>query len=311
MAVVQVREVRRRVREVAAAAARIGPRFRRPELRGRAGQYLRGLISRVERQDGWQLAEEVGEAKPTNLQRFIARARWDADEVRDDLRSDVVERLGDPAASDESVLTVDESVLTVDEPGFLKKGTKSVGVKRMDSGAAGRVENCQIGVFPAYRTPRGHALIDRELSFPKEWAEDADRRAGAKVPDSVALATKPALARAMIERALDAGVPCGWVAGDAVYGGDFRFRRLREDRGVGDVVAVSKAQRVWAPGLRQLKAEDDAREFAGEAWEELSCGSGTKGERRSRWASGGAAGRRSGSARLWNTTTGASFGGRC
>ena len=150
-----------------------------------------GLISRAERKNGWQLAEEVGEAKPTNLQHFIARARWDADDVRDDLRAYVVERLGDPKVADESVLIVDET-------GFLKKGTKSVGVKRMYSGTAGRVENCQIGVFLACRTPRGHALIDRALYLPKEWADDADRRTAAKVPAEVEFATKPALARDMI-----------------------------------------------------------------------------------------------------------------
>ncbi len=286
MSTVGVREVRRWVREVDAAATRIGPRFARRQLRGRAAQYLRGLISRVERKNGWQLAEEVGEAKPTNLQHFIARAKWDADAVRDDLREYVALRLGDPKVADESVL--DESVLIVDETGFLKKGTKSVGVKRMYSGTAGRVENCQIGVFLACRTPRGHALIDRALYLPKEWAEDADRRTAAKVPAEIAFATKPALARDLIGRALDAGVPCGWVTADEAYGSDSRFRRLLEDRGVGFVVAVSKAQRLWAPGFRQLKAEDYVREFAGDSdrapWEELSCGAGTKGERRSRWA---------------------------
>lgn len=281
MSTIGVREVRRWAREVDAAARRIGPRFARRQLRGRAGQYLQGLISRVERKNGWQLAEEVGEAKPTNLQHFIARARWDADAVREDLREYVVERLSDPAEKDESVLIVDET-------GFLKKGIKSVGVKRMYSGTAGRVENCQIGVFLALRTPRGHALIDRALYLPQEWADDAERRAEAKIPAEVGFATKPALACAMLERAVQAGVPCGWVTADEIYGGDSRFRRLLEDRGVGFVVAVSRAQRLWTPDLQHLKVDEYVREFAGdsdgEAWEELSCGSGTKGERRYRWA---------------------------
>ncbi|MFH5804313.1 IS701 family transposase [Alienimonas sp. DA493] len=282
-----MREVRRWVREVDAAAGRIGPRFRRPELRGRAVQYLRGLIGRVERKNGWQLAEEVGESKLTNLQHFVARARWDADKVRDDLRDYAVERLVDRAKADASVLIVDETgFLKVDETGFLKKGTKSVGVKRMYSGTAGRIENCQIGVFLALRTLRGHALIDRALYLPQEWADDADRRRAAKVPEAVQFSTKPALAAAMLERALDAGVPCGWVTADEAYGGDYRFRRMLEDRGVGFVVAVSKSQRLWAPGFRQLKVEEYVREFAGDPadWEELSCGAGTKGERRYRWA---------------------------
>jgi SRSO17 transposase len=193
--------------EVAAWAAelddihgRIGRHVRRPEPRRRVQAYLRGLLGSVERKNSWQVAEHAGERTPDGIQRLLATARWDADAVRDDLRAYVVEHLGDPAA-----------VLVVDETGFLKKGTKSVGVQRQYSGTAGRIENCQIGVFLAYATAGGHAFIDRELYLPKEWAEDTPRRWEAGVPDHVAFATKPQLARRMLERALDAGVPFGWV----------------------------------------------------------------------------------------------------
>jgi SRSO17 transposase len=270
------REVRKWAGELDRVHGRIGGRFSRVDLRAHAGNYLRGLISRVERKNGWQLAEELGEATPTNLQHFIARSRWDADAVRDDLRGYVAEHLGD-----------DDAVLIVDETGFLKKGARSVGVQRQYSGTAGRVENCQVGVFLAYRSPRGHALIDRALYLPKTWAEDADRRAGAKVPTSVEFATKPAQARAMIRRALQSGVPCRWVTADEVYGGDYQFRKLCEDRGLYYVVAVSRAQKLWSQDLghfEQRRAEAYAAEWPEDAWRELSCGRGAKGERVYRWA---------------------------
>ena len=288
MAAVGVREVRRRTLEADAAARRIGPRFRRPELRGRAGQYLRGLISRAERKNGWRLAEEVGGSRPTNLQHFIARARRDAGTVRDGPRACTVARLGDPKAADESALIADET-------GFPKKKTESVGVKRMDSGTAGRIHNRRIGVFPAPRTPRGHAPIDRAPYLPQERVDGTDRRAEAKVPAEADSATEPALAGATIGRAPDAGVPCGRVAADAVRGGDSRFREPLEDRGIGYAVAAPKARRVWAPGFRRVRAGDNVRELAGDSGdsggdsggehrEEPSCGAGTKGQRRSRRA---------------------------
>lgn len=191
---------------------RIGPRFARSEQRQRARTYLEGLLSPVERKNGWQLAERAGEATPYGMQRLLAGAKWDADAVRDDLRGYVVEELGDPRA-----------ILVIDETGFLKQGTRSVGVKRQYSGTAGRVENCQIGVFLTYASPAGHVLLDRELYLPQEWAADAARRREAGVPDEVTFATKPELARRMLERARDAGVPAAWVTGDSIYGGDRRL----------------------------------------------------------------------------------------
>jgi SRSO17 transposase len=267
-----IRDLRRWTRELDGAAARIGPRFSRKDLRTHAGNYLRGLISRVERKNGWQLAEELGEATPTNLQHFIARATWNADEVRDDLREYVAEHLGD-----------DEAVLIVDETGFLKKGTKSVGVHRQYSGTAGRIENCQIGVFLAYRSRHGHALVDRALYLPKSWAEDSVRRAEAKVPESVEFATKPALAREMLRRTLATGLPCRWATADEIYGGDFTFRQLLEDHGLCYVVAVSRQQKLWSPDIVQRRVEHYADEVPRKAWRELSCGMGTKGERFYRW----------------------------
>ena len=169
----------------------IAGRFRRPEPRRRVLDYLRGLVSSVERKNGWQLAEQAGDATPDGVQRLLYNYRWDADLVRDDMKSYVVEHL---SAAD--------AVLVVDETGFLKKGEKSVGVQRQYSGTAGRIENCQIGVFLAYASARGRTLLDRELYLPQVWAEDWERRREAGVPESVGFRTKPQLAQLMLKRAL-------------------------------------------------------------------------------------------------------------
>src|SRR5215204_2144399 len=195
--------------ELNALHDRIAPRFARPEVRARAGKFLTGLLDPLERRNGWQLAEALGERSPDGVQRLLRTARWDAEAVRDDLRAYVVEQLGDP-----------EAVLVIDETGFLKKGSKSVGVARQYSGTAGRIENCQIGVFLAYASSRGHAFLDRALYLPQSWCDDRPRCQAAGIPDDVTFATKPELARRMLERALDAGVPAAWVTGDEVYGGD-------------------------------------------------------------------------------------------
>jgi SRSO17 transposase len=175
--------------------------------------YLKGLTSPCERKNGWQLAEWAQEPCPDGMQRLLNQALWDADAVRQELREYVVEQLGDTAA-----------VLVIDETGFLKKGRKSVGVQRQYSGTAGRIENCQIGVFLAYTSPAGSALIDRALYLPQEWCNDQQRREEAGVPEAVQFATKPELARQMLERALDTSIPAAWVTGDAVYGGDRKLR---------------------------------------------------------------------------------------
>jgi hypothetical protein len=206
---------------------RIGPRFARSEPRARAGVYLRGLLSAAERKNGWTLAERAGDRSPDAMQRLLNHADWDADKVRDDLRDYVVEHLGDDAA-----------VLVVDETGFLKKGAKSAGVARQYSGTAGRIENCQVGVFLAYAAPAGRTFLDRELYLPKAWIEDRARCAAAGIGPAVEFATKPELALAMLTRALDAGVPAGWVAADEIYGQNAGLRLALEERGMPYVLAV-------------------------------------------------------------------------
>uniref|UniRef100_UPI00112AD71F IS701 family transposase n=1 Tax=Muricoccus nepalensis TaxID=1854500 RepID=UPI00112AD71F len=197
-----------------ALQARLGELFVRAEPRRQAGLYLEGLLSAAKRKNGWQLAEQIGDARPWRTQRVLSHVLWDQEAARDLCRAYVLEHVG-----------ADDGVLIVDETGFLKKGEHSVGVARQYSGTAGRIENAQIGVFLAYASSKGHALIDRELYLPrKEWCENSDRRAEAAVPEEVAFATKPALAGRMIERALDAGLPCAWVLGDEVYGSDRRLR---------------------------------------------------------------------------------------
>ena len=191
----------------------IAGRFRRPEPRRQALDYLRGLLSPVERKNGWQLAEKAGDATPYGVQRLLSSYRWDAGLVRDDLAGYVVEHLGDA-----------DGVLVVDETGFLKKGNKSAGVQRQYSGTAGRIDNCQIGVFLAYASAKGRTLLDRELYLPQVWAEDQERRREAGVPEAVGFQTKPRLARSMLERALESGVPFAWVAGDEAYGNGRNLR---------------------------------------------------------------------------------------
>ena len=255
---------------------RIGPRFARPEVRRRAAGFLRGLLGRVDRKNGWQLAEHAGETTPDGMQRLLTTSRWDSDALRDDVRAYVTEHLGDPGG-----------VLVVDETGFLKKGAKSAGVQRQYSGTAGRVENCQVGVFLAYASPKGRALVDRELYLPKEWASDPVRRAEAHVPDRVGFQTKPQLAQAMLERAVDGQVPAGWVTADEVYGGDARLRAFLEEHDLAYVLAVKATQPLWAAGeqgpaelpARQLLARLPAR-----AWRRRSAGDGAKGPRVYDWA---------------------------
>ena len=251
--------------------ARIAGRFRRSEVRERARRYLAGLLERVERKNGWQLAEHLGEAGPQGVQRLLNAARWDADAVRDDLRAYVIEQLGDPGG-----------VLIVDETGFLKKGTKSVGVQRQYSGTAGRIENCQVGVFLAYAGPAGRAFLDRELYLPQEWAADDDRRRGAGVPADVAFATKPGLARRMLERAFAAEVPAAWVAGDEIYGDASDLRRWLEGRGAAYVLAVSCSHMIWHDG-QQHRAADLIVAVPSGAWVTLSAGGGSQGERLYDW----------------------------
>jgi SRSO17 transposase len=258
--------------ELAAVAARIGPRFARSEPRDRALGYARGLLSTTERKNGWQLAEYLGDPTPDGVQHLLARADWDADGVRDDLTHYVAEHLG---AAD--------GVLVVDETGFLKKGDKSAGVARQYSGTAGRIENCQIGVFLGYVTAQGRALLDRALYLPKEWATDAARRKRVGIPADLAFATKLVLARQMIERAVAAGVPAQWVTADAVYGSDYHFRSALEKLGLGYVLGVRTDHAVWV-GVRQVRVKALVAEVPADTWQRQSCGAGAKGPRLYDWA---------------------------
>jgi SRSO17 transposase len=249
--------------------ARIAHRFRRAEARGRAKRYLAGLLDRVERKNGWQLAEHLGEPGPQGVQRLLNAADWDVEAVRDDLRSYVTEHLGHAAG-----------VLIVDETGFLKKGTKSVGVQRQYSGTAGRIENCQIGVFVGYASHQGRAFLDRELYLPQEWVQDPARRGEAGVPPEVSFATKPELARQMLARAFAAGVPVSWVSGD---GDDGAFRRWLVAENHPYVLAVSAHHPLWQSGTQE-RADHLIAALPPAAWAPLSAGAGSQGERLYDWA---------------------------
>src|SRR4051812_4538512 len=250
---------------------RFGRLFVRAAPRGQAGRYLEGLLGPVERKNGWQLAEAIGDARPWRTQRVLSHVLWDEEAARDLCREHAVERLG-----------AEDAVLVVDESGFVKKGRHSAGVARQYCGTVGKVENCQVGVFLAYGSRRGHALIDRRLCLPEAWAGAAERRRAAKVPEDVPFPTKPAIARAMLARALDAGVPCDWVLGDEVYGADRRLRTMLEERGRPYVLAVRGNEELEAGldgGVGRHEAAALARALPPRAWRRLSAGAGTKGER--------------------------------
>jgi SRSO17 transposase len=256
---------------------RIAARFARSEVRERARDYLRGLLSAAERKNGWQLAEVVGNSTPYGLQHLLGRANWDTGAVRDDLREYVIEHL-----------VGDESVLVVDETGFIKKGDKSVGVKRQYTGTVGKRENCQVGVFLAYASCRGQAFIDRELYLPVEWVDDRERREQAGVPEEVGMRTRPELAKEMLGRALEGGVKARWVVADSVYGDTRRLGMFLEEREQPYVLALSGKAHVWA-GFYQhrvsgvLEALRQGELSTGESWERLSAGNGSKGPRLYDW----------------------------
>jgi SRSO17 transposase len=257
---------------------RIAQRFARPEPRQRALDYFKALISACERKNGWQIAEAAGERTPDGMQRLLNTSRWNADEVRDDLRDYVVEHLGDPQSG----------VLIVDETGFLKRGENSVGVSRQYSGTAGGVDNCQVGVFLAYASEKATAFIDRALYLPGRWANDATSRAEAGVPKEVRFATKPVLAQQMLQRAFEAGVPASWVSADALYGSNRAFRIFLERCEQPFVVAVKSDESLWTlderRGPLQMRADELAEDIPPEHWRRLSAGEGSKGPRLYEWA---------------------------
>lgn len=248
---------------------RTGHRFRRVEPRRRMRDCIRGLLVPVGRKNGRQPAEYAGHRIPDRLQRLLNGARWNADELRDGLQHYVAERLGEP-----------DGILILDNTGFLKKGTTSAGVQRQYSGTAGRTENCRIGVFTAYVTPHGRALLDRELYLPRSWTDDRDRCRAAHIPDERAFATKPDPAKAMVLRAIASPLPIARVTADAAYGQEWRLRRMLEETGPGYVLAVPTSQQV--PHFGRIdhlfcQAPDEARE-------RRPCGDGAKSPHVCHWA---------------------------
>jgi SRSO17 transposase len=257
------------------AKARMRPLFTQDRVAASAGVFLDGLFGEERRKTGWMRAEAAGDPGPWRQQAILGRGRWDADALRDIVRAYVVERLAEPNA-----------VLVVDETGFLKQGKASCGVARQYTGSAGKITNCQIGVFAAYVSDKGHALIDRALYLPKAWADDPARRAAAHVPQEIAFATKPHLARTIIERTIAAGVPFAWVVGDSIYGVSEVEMALRR-AGKGYVLGVNSNSQFNSWGTTPPVAGTAAAIASmldPSAWRRLSAGSGSKGERLFDWA---------------------------
>ncbi|WP_440972355.1 IS701 family transposase [Nocardia seriolae] len=261
------------VAELDSLMSRIGGRFARAEPRERVREYVSGLLAGLERKNGWTLAERAGETGPQGMQRLLRAADWDVEAVRDGVRDYVVERLGDP-----------EAVLAGDETGFLKKGVKSAGVQRQYSGTAGRTENCQIGVFLAYASTHGHALIDRELYVPQSWTSDRERCREAGIPDEVAFATKPRQMIAMLERAVAAKVPFRWCTADEACGQAGYLREWCEDHDVFYVLATRCDQQVATRADRIARADELVGEFTASTWQRFSVGAGAHGPREYDWA---------------------------
>ncbi len=254
---------------------RVAGRFGRSEPRQRVGAYVQGLLAGLERKNGWTLAEHAGAVSPDGMQRLLRIADWDVDGVRDDVRSYVIQHLGDP-----------EAVLILDDTGFLKKGVRSAGVQRQYSGTAGRVENCQVGVFLAYASGHGHALIDRELYLPETWTADRERCRAAGVADEVEFATKPRLAMAMLERAMAARVPFGWVTADEAYGQVKYLRVWLERHDCAHVLATKRNDTlITTDGLSggEQRADTLIAALPTRAWRRLSVGAGAHGPRIYDW----------------------------
>jgi SRSO17 transposase len=250
--------------------------FRRHDLRSRAEGYVQGLLGRIDRKNGWQMAEYLGNKTPHGVQRLLGRASWDAADVRDELSRYVHKNL---------LLSNEAGILIVDETGFLKKGDKSAGVQRQYSGTAGRIENCQIGVFLALAGENGRALIDRELYLPKSWCGDVERCKSAAIPQDVRFATKQQLAMKMLKRTFKNGITPQWVLGDAIYGSDSKFRRFLESNSQPYVLAVSSQQRLWID-YKQERFDAIVKDIPEDKWFRMSIADGAKGPRVYDWAAG-------------------------
>ena len=251
-----------------------GPCFRYRTTRACGERYVRGLPGRVERKNGWQLAEYLGDKSPHAVQNFLARAAWDADVVRDTLIL---------YASKHLLLPDEAGVLIVDETGFLKKGVHSAGVARQYSGTAGRIENSQVGVFLTLAGSKGRCLIDRELYLSKAWCKDSERRKDAHIPDEVIFRTKPQLAIMMLDRAYKQGLKPEWVLGDSVYG-CAELRNFLVERKQKYVLSVPSQQRLWVD-YEQVRIDQIVQAKPESDWQRYSVGKGTKGERLCDWLS--------------------------
>lgn len=238
----------------------------------RAVQYLKGLLSHVERKNGWQLSEVTGDNSPYGIQNLLNRVNWDANAVRDDLQSYVTENTGD-----------EEGIFILDETGFLKKGKKSVGVQRQYTGTAGGITNCQIGVFLGYTTLKGRTLIDRELYIPESWIEDKERCREAGIPEDINFKTKPELAKKMLKKAFDNGVPGKWITGDEVYGNNSSLRNWIELEKHPYVMTVS-CDTLVDTGFEYSRADNLGKNLSDNDWKRLSAGEGSKGHRWFDWA---------------------------
>jgi SRSO17 transposase len=252
-------------------ARRLAPYFARSQSRDRVLASLRGLLSEAERKNSWQVAAVCGESTPYGFQYVLSRADWDADAVRDELRTYSRQHLGDP-----------HGVLVLDETGVLKKGQHSAGVARQYRGTVGNVDNCQIGVFLSSASPLGQVLLDRELYVPQAWTDDRERCRQAGIPEDRRFATKPQLAQQMLARAFAAGVPAQWVTGDSVYGHDRRLRMWLEAQPHAYVLAVSGQEYVWLQG-RQRQVKTLLATLPEDGWTRLSAGDGAKGPRWYHW----------------------------
>lgn len=255
--------------------ARMRPLFTQERVAASAGLFLDGLLGNERRKTGWMRAEAAGDPGPWRQQAILGRGRWDADDLRNIVRDYALETLAD-----------NDAVLVIDETGFLKQGNASCGVGRQYTGSAGKITNCQIGVFAAYVSRHGHAFIDRALYLPKAWTDDPARMAAAHVPDKTAFATKPAIALSMIGRAIAAGVPFAWVAADSVYGVSEVEMALRR-AGKGYVLGINANHSVKSWGKARplaATAASIAQDLAPADWKRLSAGEGTKGPRLYDWA---------------------------
>jgi len=251
--------------------SRIGKVFANESGFRNAKNYIKGLLGSAERKNGWQLSEKIGERTPYKIQQFIYRGEYKANAIRDELRRYVGESIGEP-----------EGVLVVDDTGFIKQGKKSCGVQRQYTGTAGKICNCQVGVFVTYASSKGHSAIDRRLYIPKEWLEDEGRRTEAGVPEDLKFQTKPEMALEMIQEATSAGMQYRWVTGDCAYG-DYRgMRQWLEKNEKSYVLCVSVKESIWKES-QKVTVGSVLKNLPSEGWVEASCGDGSKGARVYDW----------------------------